>query len=646
MRHPKRRQRLSTPVKVTAWILTIALLAVFAYLLYEAWAVQIFSDAQILVAGGLILILILCLIWGMFRRRTDTWKRVLIMILCAALSAGLGVGGYYIQATSDFFSAIGLSRRPSHSGSNGNGSNEDDGTNDAIANEAAALSEKMAVTVTTYAMKVSEIHSPADLSGKKIGTVQALDPQGTENALRQLENSGMKDAETVEYADQFTLVTALYDNVVDAIILPEQYHADLLEAADDVNQYNALTTFTDTVDQYIYYEDIPEDVRNEPDEVDDITKDPFVVMISGSDSYGTLNPKSRADVNMLAAVNPQTHEVLLVSIPRDAYMSFSCKKNAQACGYAAGQMDKLTHSGIYGIGTTESSIEDFLDIDINYTVQVNFSSLINVVDAIGGIDVEVEPGLEVETFYANGTEGVHEGVNHLDGERALAFARERHAYQDGDNQRIKNQQIVMKAILKSMLNPSMLFSYPAFLRALSTAFTTNMPSEQIRELIRLEVSSFPSWNIQSYALAGDSSTEFCAALGTNAYVTLVYESNVQTAHELIEDVIRGRKPEIPEPSTDTSYSTGSQKNQNESEAPDQEPVPYDPYGYGYGNYDPNAGNQQTPVQDPGYSGTEPIEDIPYDPGQDGTGGSFGEEVPVDPGNTFDPGADAGQVPVE
>lgn len=168
----------------------------------------------------------------------------------------------------------------------------------------------------------------------------------------------------------------------------------------------------------------------------------------------------------------------------------------------SGLKDKLTHSGIYGIGSTESSIEDLLDIEINYTLRVNFSSLINVVDALGGIDITVEEGQEVERFYANGLPGVKAGQNHLDGERALGFARERHAYLDDDNQRIRNQQIVLEAILNQLFKPSSLFKYPDVIRALSTTFYTNMPIEQIRELIHFEISHFPNWKLSAFSVLG------------------------------------------------------------------------------------------------------------------------------------------------
>lgn len=611
-----KRQKLSGVVKFFAWLFTILMIAGFAYVIYGAIMLQIFSDIQIGVVAGFLALVFIFVVWGMFRRRTGTASRVILMLLALLLSGTTMLGGYYIQQTSGFFSSIGTSDPVAET------TDEDKKENseaNEIINNAGALSEKMAITLTTYSRKTAEAYKPSDLSGRNVGIVSVLDEEGTQDAIKQLESKGMKNANLVEYPDQFSMVDAMYADQLDAIVLPEQFHSDLLEAANDYNRYNALTTFSNTIDQYIYYDEIPEDMKNDPDSVKDITKDPFIVMISGSDSYGTLSGKSRTDVNMLAVVNPVSHEVLLVSLPRDSYMPFSCKKNETACGYAAGQYDKLTHSGVYGIGTTESSIEDFLGIEINYTVQVNFSSLINVVDAIGGINVNVEPGLAVETFYSNGTEGVHEGMNHLDGERALAFARERHAYLDGDNQRIKNQQIVMKALMKQMMSPTMLMNYPNFLRALSTAFTTNMPSSQIRDLIRLEVSSFPNWNIQSYALAGDSSEQMCAALNSVAFVTLVYENDIQTAHELITDVLQGRKPEVPEQSSAGTETRGPE----DSLVDTGEPLNIPQYTPSY-----DAPVYDDPVYDDPQSPVDPIPDAPVeDPMFPDTG--YPEETPVE-----------------
>ncbi len=609
----------SRTASVFAWILSLILLIASGFLLWEAWSIQIFSNIQLIALSVFLVVADILLIWGMFARWKIGW-RILMMVLAFCISAGSCLGGYYLSETSDFFTVIG--------GGTSSSSKEDDGTNE-ILEDADVLTDKMAMTMTTYAMSETGCSKPSDLSGKVIGLATVLDEEGTAGALDQLHKAGMKDEQALEYQDPYSLVDALYNNTVDAIVLPEEFHGDLLDAANDINKYNALTTFTNIVDQYIYYEPVPEEMKNPADPVSDITQDPFVVLVSGSDSYGNLSAKSRSDVNMLVVVNPKTAQVLLVSLPRDTYMQFSCKKNEDACGPAAGQYDKLTHSGIYGIGTTESSIEDYLGVDINYTARINFSSLINIVDAIGGIDVTVEPGLEVERFYSNGTEGVHEGVNHLDGERALAFARERHAYIDGDNQRVRNQQIVMKALISAMMSPSMIVKYPAFIRALSTAFSTNMPSSQIRDLIRLEVSSFPAWDIQSYALSGNSATRYCAALGREASVTLVDESEVLKAHDLISDVTDGKSVTVPDP-----VVPGSNSNENETDVDipvyddggfDQVPIEqlpgyYDPYQYPPTVTDPvyNDSYQQPSTIDPGY--TEPVNPDPgiTDPGLGGT----------------------------
>lgn len=636
-----------------SWIAIIILIGAAGYFCWQAFTIGIFSNMQLLIGGcilAFILILFLCLL---IKKYEHIWVKVLMIILSLALSLICGFGGYYLQQTSAFFSVV----------SGGNADPND--PNASILNDADVLSNKVAMTVTTYAMHETEITKPDQLNGKRVGVIRASDEKGTDGALDQLKTKGATSPDTVEYENAFALVDALFAGNVDAIVLPEQFHEDLLNAANDFNQYNALTTFTNTVDQYIYYEPMPDEMKNPADPVADITKDPFTIFISGADSYGNLSATSRSDVNMLVTVNPVTHQVLLVSLPRDTYLPITCKKNTTACANFGGAEDKLTHSGIYGIGTTESSIEDFLDIEINYTVRVNFSSLINIVDSIGGIDVEVEPGLEVDTFYANGTEGVKAGMNHLDGERALAFARERHAYLNGDNQRIINQQIVLKSLLSKMMSPAMVVNYPNFIRALSTAFFTNMPSNQIKALIGLEISSFPSWNIQSYAISGDPDMLYSPSLNATSSVLVANPQTVEMAGALIDDVLDGKTVNISDNTSESDSSTTTstrrrrkKSSEDESETSSEvswpEYVPEEP-GYNepvYDNpvYDPPT--YQTPVTDPGYydPGYNTIPDseetvypaspsVPTVPDEGGAGAG-GEEIPntppTDEGDNFVP----------
>lgn len=617
MRKAKKNRQPKT-LTFFCWVFLLLLLASIAYVVYEAMQIGIFTPTQLLIAGGILALLGVLFACLLLKRFYHTWTKVLVMVLSLALTVICAYGGYYIDQTNDLFSLVVTNPQ---SGQN---------SQDTQVLSSADVLGQMAMTVTTYAMHASNISKPSDLNGTVVGTMMSSDEKGTTGAINQLHNAGAQ-FETREYPSSFSLVDALYAGEVNAIILPEQFHDELLENANDFNKYNALTTFTNNVDQYIYYEPIPDEMRNPADEVPDITKDPFTILISGADSYGNINSATRSDVNMLVTVNPVTHEVLMTSLPRDSYMPFSCKKNINACYNISGQEDKLTHSGFYGVGTTESTLEDFLGIEINYTVQVNFSSLINIVDAIGGIDVEVEPGLEVETFYANGTEGVHAGTNHLEGERALAFARERHAYLTGDNQRIINQQIVLKALLKKMLSPSMVINYPNFIRALSTAFATNMPTKQIKELIGLELAGFPSWNIQNFAISGDSDMLYCPSLNATASVIIPNSLQVAQASSLIQDVLEGKPIDVANPSVEPNIHHNSSNGSSHSGSdasddtdtnqtytdPYQEPSYYDPNFYDPGYIDPgytNPGVNDSTWSDPGLSDPGLVNPGTVDPG--------------------------------
>ena len=178
-----------------------------------------------------------------------------------------------------------------------------------------------------------------------------------------------------------------------------------------------------------------------------ITKQPFIVFLSGMDVYGDMDETSRSDVNMIACVNPTAKQVLLISIPRDAYVEIP--------GITYGEKDKLTHAGMYGIQYSIASVENIFDIDISYYVRINFTSLITMVDALGGIDVNSECAFS--TYYKQYNEETDtwsyyeyaKGINHLDGIHALAFARERMNLVGGDYQRGRNQQAVIEALYRT-----------------------------------------------------------------------------------------------------------------------------------------------------------------------------------------------------
>lgn len=558
----RRKKRYRRPGKL-AWILSFLALAACAYFLYELITIDILPMQMLMVVCLILLLvlLILILLW-LTKTRTKAGRLVCGILVCA-LGICYGVGGYYVSDTAAMF------------------------------NEVTNMTDKTVNSVTTYAMLASGITRPDQMNNVILGVLSQDEEEeektedglskGSAGALQQLRQNGATFT-TVEYPDPYSLVDALYNGNVTAIAFPEAYHDAINEVANDYNKYNALTTFTNSVDQYIYYSERTEVQKNPADPVNNIMTDPFVVLISGADSYGSLSSTSRSDVNMLVAVNPSTAQILILSIPRDTYTAITCKKNQKACDAVNGLEDKLTHAGIYGVGTSESTIEDLLDIEINYTVRVNFSSLINLVDAIGGVDVEVEPGLEVERFYSNGTEGVTAGINHLNGERALAFSRERYAYIDGDNQRVRNQQIVMKALMKAMMSPAMVVNYPKVMKALSTAFETNMSAREAKSLLTLELLRFPKWNIQNYSLSNESTNAYSPVVGDWTSVTIADESQLQYAHDLIEDLKAGRTISVTNgtaPSAPAQADPASGQDYGAGESSE------DPYGsqYGYSGYE-------------------------------------------------------------
>lgn len=580
--HKRKFRRRAGPF---CWLLSICAFGALAYFIFELIRLDILPVyMMIIICLVVILTTPLLIRFWLFRTRRPI-SRYFTGAIVVLMAAAYGLGGRYIADTSVMLDKV------------------------------TDLTDKMANTVTVYAM-VNAMDSEKDLDQADLGVMTEAEPQGTSGLLESLDKKGIHP-NTIEYSSVFEMVDDLYNGNVAAIALPEQLHDALNEAANDENRYNALTTFTNTVDQYIYYTERDESMKNEPDPVSNIMRDPFAVLISGNDSYGTLNSVSRSDVNMLVAVNPQTAKILMVSLPRDTYTAITCKKSPSACESIDGQFDKLTHSGLFGVGATESSIEDLLDVPINYTVRLNFSSLINIVDAIGGVDVEVEPGLEVETFYANGTEGVKAGINHLNGERALAFARERHAYEDGDNQRVRNQQIVMKALIRSMISPSMVANYPKVMEALSTAFETNMSAKEIKRLITLELTRFPDWDIQSVSLMNTAATEYSPSNQSYSSVTLADTGQLETVHNLIMDVLEGRNIELPDI---MASSSGVFHTSDGEGVPSQEIYTqlqtdyYDPYG-GYQNewssYTqeeiPENGYEQQPEQPDLYDPYAPLD---------------------------------------
>ena len=251
----------------------------------------------------------------------------------------------------------------------------------------------------------------------------------------------------------------------------------------------------------------------------------FNVYISGIDTTGNISNVSRSDANILATVNTETHEVLLTSIPRDYYVTL----------HSYGAKDKLTHSGIYGVNETIKTVEDLLDTDINYYVRVNFTTVIKLVDKLGGIDVYSDYSFTTsDKLYT-----FKKGYNHMNGEEALRFSRERYAFEAGDNQRVKNQQAVIEAVMKKVLNSTTLLTkYTSILDSLKGSFQTNIEQEDISKLVKDQINNMSSWTIKSNSLTGTGASSSTYSMGsTKLYVMVPNSTSVTSAKEKIDEVL-------------------------------------------------------------------------------------------------------------
>lgn len=372
-------------------------------------------------------------------------------------------------------------------------------------------------------MDSSVIENVKDLEGRTIGVLSTMDPD-QKKAMTDWLDSQEIQYELKEYDSSLVMARNLKGAAIDAIIIYQPYLSV-------VSSYEGLEDFASSLRPLHQIEWEAEPLAKS-DQVD-VTKDPFIVLVSGIDTYGQISATGRSDVNMLICVNPTTHSILLLSIPRDYYVPFVCN---EAPGCPADQNDKLTHSGIFGIDVTEKTLEKLFDTTINYDVRVNFSSVIDIIDALGGIDVN-----NVDTF---DIEGYHfdPGIIHMDGNMALHFSRERYSFAAGDRERGRNQMRVVQGIIDKALSPAILENYSGILNAVADSVQMNISTEDIAKLVSMQLSNPESWNIYTYSVSGGDAHDFAPALGDVAYVMIPDELQVKNARMDIQAILNGEPP--------------------------------------------------------------------------------------------------------
>lgn len=255
--------------------------------------------------------------------------------------------------------------------------------------------------------------------------------------------------------------------------------------------------------------------------------EPFIVYISGNDGYGETSGEGRSDVNILMAVNPETHKIVMITTPRDYYISLP---EAQGGG-----KDKLTHAGNFGIETSEKVLEELYGLEINGYVRINFTGFQNVVDALGGVSVYSE-----YEFTATSGEHFVSGYNQVNGTEALAFVRERYAFSQGDFQRGRNQMAMIKAIIQKATSPAILTSYMGLLDSVSSCVLTNVPQSAVVSILKGQLANDTEWQITSMEVKGTGDYRVCYSVpGTELSVVIPDMDSVAEAKAMLEGCLRG-----------------------------------------------------------------------------------------------------------
>lgn len=357
-------------------------------------------------------------------------------------------------------------------------------------------------------LKNSGYKSLDDIKNKTIGYYE--NSAGTTESKKYLDKKVIVKYHS--YSASNSLLSSLLDSEVEAILVEDSIKKIMEEESNELSKsIKVIYTFTIKVKVESTLKDV------------NVTKNPFAVYISGIDTYGEISSVSRSDVNMVMVVNPKTKQVLLISIPRDYYV--------QLHG-TTGIKDKLTHAGIYGVDMSIHTIEDLLNLKINYYLKVNFTSVIDIVDALGGLEVYSD-----YTFISYSNFSFKKGYNQVNGEQALDFVRTRKAFATGDRQRGKNQQALIEAIIRKATNKSVITKYNSLLGAIDGKYQTDMNPKKITSLIKMQLNDMSPWNVTSYSLTGSDSSNYTYTYNQLLYVMEPDIDSINEVKELINKIL-------------------------------------------------------------------------------------------------------------
>lgn len=467
------------PVKFYKWagysLLALYLFSAAGFVWYCA-ALHMLPNGYLILAG--ILLAALGLLFAVMHKRPAL--SVLASVLTAVLTAGCILGAHYVSRTADMLSEI-------------------------------SSSGTQKIMISTYVLRDDPAETAGDIAGYRIGILSGGHGESADKTVETLEQTTETDLDTVEFENAFQALDALKEQTVQAVVLNQAY----VEIAAETEAYRWVLSDIRKLMETAYETTPKEELQASGD-----VPETFVMYISGIDTYGDISARSRSDVNILAAVNTKTKNVLLLSTPRDFYVEF------QETG---GAKDKLTHAGIYGVEASVDALERLYDVSVDYYLRVNFTGFVDIIDALGGIEVYSEYDFTVEPVKT-----YHQGYNQLTGLEALAFARERYSFSEGDFQRAKNQTEVIRGVLRKCASASFLKNYTSVMQAVSGSFETNMPKEQIAALVKMQLLDMAQWEVSTYTTQGTGMyAQTYSMPGQELYVIEPDEASVGEAKELL-----------------------------------------------------------------------------------------------------------------
>lgn len=380
-------------------------------------------------------------------------------------------------------------------------------------------------SVSFFTLKNSSILTVKSAITKKIASSSLVEAELNTVIQKELEKQGYKQT-LGTFEGIYEGVTQLYEGKIDVLVLDEAYIDTILTIDEEfLNKTKVVWAIKNTVER------VP--IVSEKD----VLKEAFTVYIEGNDSYGTLQTKGRNDVNIIMTVNPITHSITMVSVPRDSYVPL----DKAACNLSSSftnTLDKLTHAGLKstGVNCIIGTLEKVFNIDIDYYLQMNFSSFKNIVKALGTITVN---NAQAFTEDVSGKNYRYEkGIIELDSERALYFARQRHGFLMGDLQRVKNQQEVIKGIIAKMTELSTLTKIESIVSAVQGSIDTNMLPAEVMALARTQIQNLSfKWELSSADLKGTSAYEGTLTMGFGRplYVLKLDPKSVADARQTLLD---------------------------------------------------------------------------------------------------------------